>query len=89
MILEYEDIKQHIPRLVSDLKKEPREEIEKEKFISYPRGMQEFLCDGVINSATYKRVNKLWNKKGFPRKQIGNIKGVLLSDLLRYENSNS
>ena len=84
MILEYEDIARFIPQLRAEIYQELKREVESEKFISYPRGMQVHLCDGLVADKTYKRVRKLWNERDFPRRMKAGIKGVYLSELKEY-----
>ncbi|MCR9254368.1 MAG: hypothetical protein NXI20_28400 [bacterium] len=78
MILEYEDIEKHLPRFVADLKRELMKELEKDKFISYPQGMQKHY--GI----SYKVAWKNWSKPNFPRKEKDGVKGAYLSDLKEY-----
>ena len=73
MILELSDIKPLVPLLLKEL----REEVEQDKFLVYPKAIQEYL--GI----SYSRVNRLWNDKDFPRVE-GKLKGVYLSELKRY-----
>ena len=74
MKLEIEDIEHLIPvikaRVLRDIKQEDR-------FITYPKGMQEYL------GYTYRQVYTLWSKPDFPRSQ--NPKGVWLSALKEYQ----
>lgn len=86
--IEYSDIKELIPKIAKEIKAELREELEQEVFIDYPKGLQMFLFKRA-DRATYQRVWELWKSDNFPRKNIGGIKGVYLSDLKDYENSNS
>lgn len=83
MIIEYDDIKPFIPRIKKELREELAKEKE-EKFLSYPRGMQEFLFNEVTPQ-TYQRVYLLWNKRGFPRTNKPGLKGVWLSDLKNWQ----
>lgn len=78
MILEYSDIAPFIPAI----KEEFRQEIAnaKEEFLSYPRGMQDFLYN-EITPATYQKVYALWNKKDFPRVDRDSMRGVWLTEL--------
>lgn len=73
MIFERQDIERLAPLFLDIL----REEIEKDKFLPYPRGIQEHL--GV----SYKRVNSMWNKPDFPRIEK-EVKGVYLSELNKW-----
>ena len=65
-------------RIFAELQKE------QERFITYPHGMQEYLCDGVVEPKTYSRVYKMWNNPKFPRVIKDGIKGVYLSELRNY-----
>lgn len=78
MILEYSDLRPHMFRLKQELLDELRKEIEDDKFLTYPKGMQDHF--GV----TYKRVWELWNAKGFPQRDFEGIKGVYLSELKQF-----
>ena len=57
---------------------------EQERFITYPNGMQKFLCDGQTDKKYYRRVYKMWNNPKFPRVIKDGIKGVYLSELRNY-----
>lgn len=82
--LEHSDIKPLIPKLWAELKAELRHEMEKEVFLTYPKGMQKHLCDGEVSHKTYQRVRTMWNNPKFPRIDKDGIKGVRLSDLNNY-----
>lgn len=75
--IEYQDFKKHLPQIIADV----RAAIEKDIFLSYPEGLQKHLCDGEVSEKTYQRVYKLWNDPRCPKRTIGKIKGVYLSEL--------
>lgn len=83
--VQYKDVEQLIPQLALAIERR----IESNRFISYPTGMQKYLCDGEVSEKTYQRVRNLWNKPSFPRKGEGSIKGVYLSELKEYQKLNS
>lgn len=80
MIIEYSDIKQFMPRLKMDIVKEVREEIEKDTFIRYPKGLMEHY-GGMSKSAVWR----LYTHRHFPRVEVMGVKGVYLSDLRKFE----
>lgn len=79
--LEYEDIKPLMPVIREVLRQELLSELEVDRFLSYPKGMQEYL------DASYHMVYRLWIKKDFPR--IENPKGVYVSELKKWQKLNS
>lgn len=82
MILEFKDIERFIPVITEQVRKE----FEEERFLSYPKGLQEFLY-GKVTDATYQKVYSLWNKKDFPRIDKGGVRGIYLSDLKQWQKS--
>ena len=78
MILQYEDIEHLLPAIKSEVKKELSQE--DDKFLSYPKGIQNFLF-GSCTSATYQKVYRLWTIKNFPRSDKEGLRGVYLKDL--------
>lgn len=78
MTLDYEDIQPFLPQIVRDV----REIMENEKFIRYPKGLQDHY--GGVSRQT---VWRLWNKKDFPRVKLDGVEGVYLSELKKWENA--
>lgn len=84
--LEYDDLRPYLNHLKKEIKEELLEELDKDKFLSYPRGLQEYLY-GKVNSATYQKVYVLWNTKGFPRNVKESLRGVYSKDLKNWQSS--
>lgn len=87
-VVEWEDFERHLPKLEKTL----RERFEANKFIAYPKGLVLHLYGHELEAAKdeekrevydilYKRVNKVWSRKNFPKKVQGNIRGVYLNEL--------